>query len=510
MNQLLSIVDDKLVIDKLRVKFTEGSLTHAGSLEVVGTSQFNEDVSIAKNINVVGSITADTINVKHIITEESGGVRDPFAFTANTEQELDGKGFHFTDGLSTRLFVYKEGGRLWSTVNLDLANERSYCIDQIPVLSAEKLGSSVVHSNLQTVGKLHKLQVAGAVSFGEWAFFNHIHSRLGINTDSPNGSIGIQENNVDLVLGSYKNDYGYIGTFNNTNLELGTDNTARITLRSTGEIDIGHAKYKNAVVRVYGKLEVDDLINHNAKTEPLYFKATKDSTIYGTGIVWSQDNSNRQFTYAANPDRIWSSETIDLSDEKYYSINGNIVLSKNSLGDSVTSSSLTKLGALESLVVGGEANLRTVVNVGANNEIVLTRDHIKFNDNNQLTITGNGLSVAESFTINCDSEQEFKIESNGAIELGNRHNTNRRVSMYGQVSVGVSNPESDVAFTVGGAVNLNGKKFVKGTTIPSSGRYSVGDICWNTQPEATSYVGWICIREGTPGEWLPFGQIVSQ
>jgi hypothetical protein len=82
--------------------------------------------------------------------------------------------------------------------------------------------------------------------------------------------------------------------------------------------------------------------------------------------------------------------------------------------------------------------------------------------------------------------------------------------MYGQVSVGVSNPESDVAFTVGGAVNLNGKKFVKGTTIPFSGRYSVGDICWNTHPEATSYVGWICIREGTPGEWLPFGQIVAQ
>ena len=48
MNQLLSIVDDKLVVHKLQVQFTEGSLTHAGSLEVIGTSQFNEDVSIAK------------------------------------------------------------------------------------------------------------------------------------------------------------------------------------------------------------------------------------------------------------------------------------------------------------------------------------------------------------------------------------------------------------------------------------------------------------------------------
>jgi hypothetical protein len=82
--------------------------------------------------------------------------------------------------------------------------------------------------------------------------------------------------------------------------------------------------------------------------------------------------------------------------------------------------------------------------------------------------------------------------------------------LFGQVSVGANTPEDNMALTVNGPVSLNNKRFVKGEAIPTTGRFSLGDICWNTQPKATDYVGWICIREGTPGEWLPFGQIQSK
>ena len=34
-------------------------------------------------------------------------------------------------------------------------------------------------------------------------------------------------------------------------------------------------------------------------------------------------------------------------------------------------------------------------------------------------------------------------------------------------------------------------------------------IVWNDDPKPTSYVGWVCVREGTPGEWKAFGQISS-
>lgn len=507
MNNLLSIDGDKIVIEKLRVKFTEGPITHAGSLDVVGQTKLNDGISVKGNATVSGTITADTINVKHIICDEPGGLNDPFAFTANTAKELDGRGFQFTDGNSTRQFVFKESGRMWSTMPLDLSRGNSYQIESIPVLTSTGLGDTVVKSNLQTVGTLHKLKVSGDVEFSEWAFFNSVHNRLGINTDSPNGAIGIVENNVELVLSSYTPGVGYVGTFNNTDLEIGTDNTSRVVIKNTGEVVFGSAKYKNAVIRIHGKLEVDEIINdpREGKFLPLTFKSGKDTSIYGTGIVWQHENTSRQFTYASNPDRIYSSEIIDISEDKWFSIGSAMVLSKTSLGASVTRSELTKVGTLDTLNVAGNTAINGILNIG----IVSIKDDVKFNDDNALTLSKTGINANKSFVINCDSEQEFKIDSAGSIELGNKQNTNRKVNVFGQLSINVSHPDPDVAFTVGGNVSLGNKKFVSGTAIPTSGTYKKGDICWNTEPEATSYVGWICIREGTPGEWLPFGQIAE-
>lgn len=509
MNQLLSIDGDKIIIDKLRVKYTEGSLTHAGSLEVVGAAKFNDDVNLAKNVNVVGTITADTINVKHIICDETGGINDPFAFVANTEKELDGKGFHFTDGNATRQFVYKQGEKMFSSLHLDLARNRSYKIENIPVLSMTALGDSIVNSNLQTVGELHKLKVSGEVAISEWAFFNPVHNRLGLNTESPNSTLSIVENNVEIILGSQKPSVGYIGTFTNSDLEIGTDNTARVTIKNTGEIVFGHAKHKNAVIRIHGRLEVDEIVNdpREGKFLPLTFKSSKDTSVYGTGIVWQQHSEVDQFVFAGNPDRIFSSSIIDLANDKWFSINSAMVLSRESLGASVTRSSLTSLGMLETLIVNGETQLNSTVRLGKD---LIVSDKISISGANQTVVSDVGINVAKSFSITCDGDTELKIDNSGSIELGNRHNTNRKISMFGQVSVNISNPDPDVAFTVGGVVSFDNKKFVTSTAKPTTGTYKKGDICWNTEPEATAYIGWICVREGTPGEWLPFGQIAAR
>ena len=46
-----------------------------------------------------------------------------------------------------------------------------------------------------------------------------------------------------------------------------------------------------------------------------------------------------------------------------------------------------------------------------------------------------------------------------------------------------------------------------GSEIPSSGTFRQGDIVWNENTISSGYVGWVCTRAGTPGEWRPFGQI---
>jgi hypothetical protein len=238
------------------------------------------------------------------------------------------------------------------------------------------------------------------------------------------------------------------------------------------------------------------------------FTATSDSDIYGTGVFWNQGRTQKHLSYTAGPDRIWSTEIIDLSNEKYYSIAGQMVLSKTKLGDGVSSSRLTSVGTLQSLAVAGDTAVKGSISVGPQQTTIIS-DTIKFNDVNNFELSSSGIRVKDTFSVMCDSEQEFKIDANGAIEFGNEYNVNRLVKIYGQLSIGVKVPAGDVAFTVGGIVSLNGKKFVKGSTKPKVGIFQKGDICWNTDPKDTDYIGWVCVREGSPGEWMRFGQIVS-
>ncbi len=511
MNQLLQIVDNKLVVDRLRVKNTEGDITHSDRITVMGSAIFADNVKLGKNLEVLGTLTVDTINAKNIITDIKTDSDGQLDFVEQSKEELDGKGINFIAGDVVDQLVYKADGRIYSTLNIDLAKDHAYHINKLPVISFDTLGQSVVNSNLRKVGTLKTLNVAGAVNFGDWMFFNPNHQRIGINTENPSGALTIAENNVELVLSSYKVNVGYIGTYNNADLDIGTDNTTRISIKNTGDIDVGNSKYKNAVVRIHGRLEVDEIVNTKGidNTNSFIIQSKNDNAVYGKGIIWFHNNTNRELIYTANPDKIYSSEIIDLADGKYFSINNSMVLSRSRLGATVTESSLNSVGTLHSLEVIGETKLKSTVVFGTNRDVTVT-DKITLGGENSLSITKDGVDVSKSFTVTCDQEQEFKVDSYGSIEIGNRNNTNRRVTVYGQMSIGVNNPTSDVSFTVNGAVSFDNKKFVTGVSKPTAGNFRKGDVCWNTDPKATDYVGWICVREGSPGEWLPFGSIATE
>jgi hypothetical protein len=46
-----------------------------------------------------------------------------------------------------------------------------------------------------------------------------------------------------------------------------------------------------------------------------------------------------------------------------------------------------------------------------------------------------------------------------------------------------------------------------GVAAPTSGTWAVGDIVYNSSPEAGGNMGWVCTGAGTPGTWKPFGNI---
>lgn len=415
-----------------------------------------------------GKITVDTVEPTRAVNFSGGSFAD-----------LDGKGIRWTGGNKNKTLALKQS-KLWTDLSVNLSEEQEYQINDTAVLSFGELGPTVVKSNLKTLGTLRNLRVAGSAEIGEFTYINSELNRVGINTESPNAALGIRENGVELVFGSLKNNIGVIGTTNNDGLEIITDNTARISIANNGD------------VKIFGKLVVDEIITQ--RSSPLSFNETSSSSNYGKGIVWTSPAKASQFVMQAGPDRIWSTEIIDLVDNKYFSINKVSVLSSTSLGDTVTESNLQKLGILRDLQVAGDAAVTRTLHT---NRIEI----------GSFALDNHRLETTDDFTIVLNDTTEFTLGNN--ITVGNSNNQQRTVSVYGQMTVGVANPEPGIGLTVAGAVSFENKKFIVGSGVPNNGRFDKGDIIWNNDPKATDYIGWVCVVPGEPGHWLPFGAIAA-
>lgn len=485
MSQLFTIENDKIVITNLALTNVEGTVQHTGDLTVSGT------------------ITADTINVKHLVNDTGATVAsDVGQWFFDTEDELNGKGLSWTWGDGQVQLMYRHGKKLWTNAALDLSANNSYHIDGVKVLSKTELGSQIRKSNLSEVGTLSQLEVSGTTMLGEFAFFNPNENRIGIGTATPNAAIGIMEHEMEVVLGSYRINSGVVGTYTNHDFSIVTDNTPRISIKNTGEVTFGDASSKNAVVKIYGSLQVDNLVTDNRieRDAPLEFKAARNSNIYGKGLIWTSDAPTKQLIMMGNPDRLFSSESIDLGESQSYFINKKEVVSEYGLGASVTKSYLTTLGALESLTVEGTATFVNGINLSS----------ITANTAGQMsTLSGIGVNSTSVFSIKVQESEALYIDNN-EISIGNKLNTRRPVKVYGPVSIGITNPDPSMGLSVNGNITFANKKFITGDQAPTSGTFVKGDICWNQTPTYSSYIGWVCIVDGTPGVWVGFGQLAAQ
>lgn len=415
------------------------------------------------------------------ITVDTAELNKAVSFSGGSFAEVDGKGIKWYGGTKSKTLAFKQS-KLWTDMSINLAEEQAYEINSTPVISFGELGPTVTKSNLRQVGTLRTLNVSGNTTLGEFAVFSSDLNRLGINTEQPAAAIGIRENNVEIILGSLKSNIATIGTTSNDSVEIITDNTARITVASNGD------------VQVHGRLYVEEVITE--RSSPVVFKETSVSSNYGKGILWTgMKGPTRQLVYQASPDRIWSSDIIDLADSKYFAINAIPVLSQSSLGDSVTESNLQKLGLLRELQVMGDAAVTRT----------LSTSRISIGN---FALTDHQISGYDDIKISRNDTNEITVGNN--IVIGNTSNKDRTVSVYGKLTVGVATPDDNVSLTVAGPVSFDNKKFTVSSHAPTGGSYNKGDVVWNSDPKATDYIGWVCVVEGAPGRWLPFGAIASQ
>jgi len=425
-------------------------------------------------------------------------------FNSTDEEGLDGQGIKWSDGTNITSLIYRPGQRIWSDGHFDLEATRSYKINNAPVLSAKELGPSIIRSSLRQVGNLTSLIVNGNASIGEFASFNSALNRLGVGTDLPNATLSVNENGVEAIIGAPTNSGAVIGTYTNHDLDIVTDNTVRVTVKTTGEIVVGHEKFKNGVLRVHGTIHADNVISDDTagRISSVKFKGTTADSIYEIGLAWTGKDRTRQFVLKEGPDRFWSSESIDINTDSAYQIGGKAVLTSDRLGSSVSTSSLTTVGTLQKLNVSGPATFLEAMNA----EIINAKALVVVKEADTLSLTTDGIQTTKDFKVVVDGIEELKINDNEFV-IGNKQNPTRPLKLFGQLAIGVNTPDASVDLEVKGNVSFAGKKFVTGNTSPIFGSFKLGDVCWNTEPQEGAYAGWICIKAGNPGEWAPFGAI---
>jgi cytoskeletal protein CcmA (bactofilin family) len=477
-----------------------GAAKLGGGVEITGASSIYGNLNVNGNAKFAGDITAGTITAQRIITPNGSDAGSNF--TGNIESEVNGAGLSWTWANNNVQLIYRTGNRIWTNANIDLDVNASYKINGTPMLTAEGLGPTVTNSKLRTVGILNSLEVGGDATFGEFAFFNSTYNRFGVGIEEPRMAFGILENNVEMVFGSPDYNRSQIGTHSNHDLELVADGHPRVIIKPTGEVNIGDPITGGGALNVYGTLYATTIQTDNriTRSHPLQFNSTVETSVYGLGLVWNGEESSSHLLLMADPTRLWSSDDFEVAAGKSYYVNGSQVLSQTRLGDTVVESSLTKVGTLENLTVSGTASF----NGGLSCDAITLGDAVR-----KLVVSGTAITSTASLSVTTGTAKTLYADER-QVTIGDNTQQSRPVKVFGPLSVNVNNPDPELQFTVAGDVSIGGKRFTSNASAPTYGVWSVGDICWNSMPQPSGYIGWVCIVAGTPGQWAPFGAIGIQ
>lgn len=280
-----------------------------------------------------------------------------------------------------------------------------------------------------------------------------------------------------------------------------SDVTVQGSLTTTGII-----KAKKIVV---DEVESDTRLE---RTSPLTFEAS-DGSVANKGLLFSGDGHTKQFVFLKNDDRFFSSESIDLYKDNTYRISNTTVLSATELGTNVHTSSLRKVGTLQNLKTTGDLSIDEFIFYDSGSSRLGIGTDAPTAD---LSI----MSFDHEFVISSEDETAWQIgsRSNIAVSLVTDNTPRLTIGRTGKIdfhsdaqfeniAINTSNHDASVKLNVGGAIVQEGKKFLTGDAAPTNGSFNQGDIVWNQNPQSRGYVGWICIRPGTPGEWKTFGPI---
>ena len=180
---------------------------------------------------------------------------------------------------------------------------------------------------------------------------------------------------------------------------------------------------------------------------------------------------------------------IDLT--KSIRIDGNEVLWKDRLGNSVKFSKLVEVGVLKTLnvsdtltVEGGKVGVNTLEPGGT------------------LGVAKDGLEVVIDVV---GSTPFVGTNTSDRFSIGTNREPTLFVSHDNKIGIKVKTPKQDL--DVAGPIRYQGQTHQYLKDEPVNGSHERGDIVWNSEPEPGKPLGWVCVKSGAPGTWRHFGEI---
>lgn len=180
---------------------------------------------------------------------------------------------------------------------------------------------------------------------------------------------------------------------------------------------------------------------------------------------------------------------IDLT--KSVRIDGNEVLWKDRLGNSVKFSKLVEVGVLKTLnvsdtltVEGGKVGVNTLEPGGT------------------FGVAKDGLEVVIDVV---GSTPFVGTNTSDRFSIGTNREPTLFVSHDNKIGIKVKTPKQDL--DVAGPIRYQGQTHQYLNDEPVNGSHERGDIVWNSEPEPGKPLGWVCVKSGAPGAWRHFGEI---